>query len=255
MILLLDRALIKISGDDARSYLQGLITNDIEKLTAQDAIYAALLSAQGKYLFDFILYEVNGAIVLDIDAGRAAELMKRLNMYKLRSKVDIGILPEWKVYYDLEDGIIDPRSVRLGKRYIADENQVEDGSLEEYETLRLEVGAPGVRDLIPEESFIMQNNFEELHGVDFEKGCYVGQEIVARTKFKGGVRKRLYLVEGDKDLPAVGEKIKIGDKVVGEMRSSLGAHGLAQCEIVDVKEGAEYISAGVKVKLSVISLV
>ena len=123
MILLSDRALLKISGEEARSFLQGLITNDIEKLNAQNALYAAVLSPQGKYLFDFILYEINGDIVLDVDSERLDALFKKLSMYKLRSKVTLEKLPGWKVYYDLEYGIIDPRSVKMGKRYITDEEQ------------------------------------------------------------------------------------------------------------------------------------
>jgi len=252
MIYLSDRVLVKISGEDARAFLQGLITNDIEKLTADNALYAALLTAQGKYLFDFVIYEINGDVVLDVDKSRVEELVKRLKMYKLRSKVETALMPEWRVYYDVEEGVPDPRTVKMGKRYVTDEEQAENGSMEEYETLRLEVGVPGVKDLIPEDSFIMQNNFEELHGVDFNKGCYVGQEIVARTKYKGGVRKALYRVEGD--LPPAGEKIMSGDKVVGEMRSSLGFVGLAQCEIADAKLGEEYIAAGKKIKLHLPSL-
>lgn len=238
MIYLSDRALVKISGEDSRNFLQGLITNDIEKLKSDNAIYAALQTAQGKFLFDFIIYEINGDIVLDVDKSRLEDLLKRLKMYKLRSKVEITPMSEWRVYYDIEDGIPDPRTVELGKRYVTDEEQNEDGSLEEYETLRLEVGVPGSKDLIPEESFIMQNNFEELNGVDFNKGCYVGQEIVARTKYKGGVRKALYRVEGK--FPAYGEKIKSGDKAIGEMRSSQGSVGLAQLEISEAEIGKEY---------------
>jgi len=254
MILLSDRALLKISGIDVREFLQGLITNDINKLTAQNALYAALLSAQGKYLFDFILYEINGDIVLDVDAGRAEELIKKLKVYKLRSKVEITPMSDFKVFYDLEEGIPDPRSTRLGKRYLSDEAQVENGSMEDYETLRLQVGAPGARDLVAEDSYILQNNFEALNGVDFGKGCYVGQEIVARMKYKGGVRRSLYRIEGDKDLPAAGEKITAADKTIGEMRSSLGAIGLAQCEISEVAPGKKYFCGDVKIKLLPLAL-
>jgi len=252
MIYLSDRSLVKISGEDARAFLQGLITNDIEKLKADNALYAALQSAQGKFLFDFLIYEINGDIVLDVDKAQAEGLIKKLKMYKLRSKVEITPLPDLRVYSDIEEGIPDPRTIKMGKRYISDEEQAENGTLEEYETLRLEVGVPGAKDLIADDSYIMQNNFEELNGVDFEKGCYVGQEIVARTKFKSGVRKALYRVEGD--LPAFGEKIKAGDKVIGEMRSSIGSVGLAQCEIAEVKPDGEYISAGKKLKLNALSL-
>ena len=250
MIYLSDRTLIKVSGEEARQFLQGLITNDINKLNADMALYAAMLTAQGKYLFDFIIYEINGDIVLDVVASRAEELVKKLKIYKLRSKVDIALMPDFKVYYDTDDGIVDPRTVKMGKRYISDEDVTETGSMEEYETLRLQVGVPGAGDLMAEDSFIMQNNFEDLHGVDFQKGCYVGQEIVARTKYKGGVRKSLFKVESDATLPAGGEKIMAGNKAIGEMRSSLGHIGLAQCEIADVVAGAEFTCAGQLIKLS-----
>lgn len=254
MILLNNRSLINLSGDDARKYLQGLITNDIEKLSPETAVYAAMLSPQGKYLFDFIIYEINGDVVLDTDAGRASELVKRLNMYKLRAKVEIKTMPEFNVYYDLENGIIDPRSTKLGRRYVTDEEQEETGSLEEYENLLLQTGIPSQHDLVPDSSYILQNNFEALHGVDFNKGCYVGQEVVARMKYKDAIRKALYKVEAETGLPPFGTEIKLGDKTIGEMRSSQGQYGLAQLEIAAVNDNGQYFSAGKEIKIRPISL-
>ena len=127
--------------------------------------------------------------------------------------------------------------------------------MEDYETLRLQVGVPGRHDLIPEDSFIMQNNFEELHGVDFKKGCYVGQEIVARMKYKGTTRKSLFRVESDKDLPKPGEKITADGKLVGEMRSSMGNYGLALCDMSAVEAaGSNFTSGGVVAKLEPLAL-
>ena len=254
MILLANRALVKISGEDALKFLQGLITNNIEKLTAQNALYAALLSPQGKYLFDFLIYEVNGSIMLDVAKYRAGDLIKKLNMYKLRAKVEITAEPDFNVYHDLEEGVSDPRSIKLGKRSVTDEEQLEDGSPEDYERLRLEVGVPDSADLVPEESFIMQNNFEELNGIDFEKGCYVGQEIVARTKYKGIVRRRLYRALGKANLPPFGSKIKDGEKTIGEMRSSINNTGLAQCEIEQMIEDKPYDCEGKQIILEPLNL-
>jgi len=234
MLLLANRSVIKIGGEDARSFLQGLITNDINKLSRDAALYAAMLTPQGKYLFDFMMYDDGEAVLLDCEAARKDELLKRLNMYKLRAKVQIEDLPNHFVY-SANEGFVDPRHAGLGKRIIA-EGKNKSGDFAEYQRKRISLGVPDSADFIPDKSFILQYRFEELNGVDFKKGCYVGQEVTARTKHRGTIRKSLYIVEGQGDLPQFGNEILDDGKVVGVMLGSERDAGLALCEIEAVEK-------------------
>jgi hypothetical protein len=239
MIHLQNRGVIKLTGADVKTYLQGLITNDINKLSPTNAVYTALLTPQGKYLFDFIIQEIDGAVFLDIEANRIADLVKKLTMYKLRADVKIeDVSAEYKIFSDAEQGVQDPRNAALGKRLLTNTEQKTNGSFEGYESLRISLAIPENGDLIPDKSFIMQNNFEDLNGVDFKKGCYVGQEVTARTKYKGGVKKRLYAVKSD-NLPSSGEDIKLGEQSIGEMRSKIGNLGIAQ---LDIEKADEFLA-------------
>lgn len=223
MILLENRAVIKISGEDAKSFLQGLITNDVEKAVGEQAVYSAMLTPQGKYLFDFFIYDSgDGSLLVDCEAARKDEFIKKLKMYKLRAKVEIEDLPDWKVYADDEQGVADPRlDGVLGKRLLTSDPQSEDGEFSEYETVRIENVIPDSTDFIPEKSFILQYRFEDLGGVDYQKGCYVGQEVTARTHYKGTIRKSLFKVESE-SLPAFGDAYE-----GGVMLNSVGSIGLA----------------------------
>ena len=228
MILLHNRAVIRISGEDKSDFLQGLITNDINK---PKPIYAALLTPQGKYLFDFIIYEDYDSFLLDCEAARKGELIKKLSMYKLRAKVEIEDLPNWKVYSG--DGVDDPRNAKLGKRLVA-ESSYDEGDFAEYEKIRILLGVPDSADFIPEKSFIQQYRFDELNGIDYEKGCYVGQEVIARTHYKGTIRKTIFKLEGD--LPNFGEDIMHDGKKIGLMLNSSENLGLALCDIESVEK-------------------
>lgn len=181
MIHLKNRAVVKITGADAANFLQGLVTNDIKKVNANTSIYAAMLSPQGKYLFDFI---ISDGFFVDIDSARAADFIKRLTMYKLRSAVEIS-LTDLAVYSDEKNGLPDPRNANLGSRLIAEKNLPEDGSFGNYQLLCKKYKIPDENVLVPEKSYILKHGFEELNGVDFNKGCYVGQEVTARMKYRG----------------------------------------------------------------------
>ena len=255
-----DRSVVEISGDEARSFLQGMISNDIDKLAPGRAIYAAFLTPQGKYLFDFFIVEQDGVLLFDVEAARRDELIKRFTLYKLRARVsfkdragDLAVVALWGadtaaalglgavpgMAKALEDGrvYVDPRLIDAGARAIlpattltATLNSV--GALAtlpgEYDRHRLALGLPdGSRDLIVEKSLLLESGFDELQGVDFEKGCYVGQELTARTKFRGLVRKRLLRVDIDGHLPAPGTPIMAGGIELGEMRSGRDRVGLA----------------------------
>ncbi len=233
-----ERALLRVTGDDARPFLQGLITGDIDKVTPDRAIWAALLTPQGKYLFDFFAVEdADGAILLDVDAGRSADLLKRLKLYKLRAKVTIEEAGAgWTVTYRwgepapepagtvIRDGerirIADPRHAGLGYREIAPAAADSNAPLAAYHTHRIALGVPeGSLDLPVEKATLVENGFDELGGVAWNKGCYVGQEVTARMKYKGLAKKRLLPVTFDGERPETGAPVVAGGKEVGEIRS------------------------------------
>ena len=236
-----NRAVIDVSGDDALSFLQGLITNDMEHVNETQAIYAALLTPQGRFLHDFFIIEYLGHFLVDIDAQHAAAFIKRLNLYKLRARVEISditahwavcaIIPENKqvqIATDLGKGPIfpDPRHEKLGLRAIvAKANdrwaELEEISELEYDSLRISLCIPTTgRELITEKSFLLDYGFEELNGVDFDKGCYVGQEVIARMKHRKLVKRRLFLIETSAELSATNQnEIMSGDLIAGEVLS------------------------------------
>jgi folate-binding protein YgfZ len=251
------RALLSVTGPEARPFLQGLISNDIEKAVPGQAIHAALLTAQGKYLHDFfIAVRADGALLIDCEATRRDDLRKRLMIYRLRSKAAIEALDGWDVFAAWGDGalealhlradagaaaplgqgvaFVDPRLAALGARILlpSDGAAALTGfagvNAEAYDLWRLSHGvADGSRDLEPEKSILLESNFEELNGVDFNKGCYVGQELTARTKYRGLVKKKLVPVEVSGAAPEPGSQILRDGKDAGTMRSARDGHGLA----------------------------
>lgn len=240
--LLPHRGILAVGGDDRASFLQGLVSNDTSKLAPDRALYAALLTAQGKYLHDFIMVERDGAIWLDAEAPRIADLKRRLSLYRLRAKVTIDALPDLAVAAvfggDLpEIATPDPRLSDLGGRVILPRETLRatlgdlglaEAEFAEYDRLRLGLGIPdGSRDLVIEKSILLESGFDELNGVDWQKGCYIGQELTARTKYRGLIKKRLFAVKIDGAPPEPGTVLTLGGKEAGEMRSSLGDIGLA----------------------------
>ncbi|HEY0104768.1 MAG TPA: hypothetical protein VGB91_01700, partial [Rhizomicrobium sp.] len=197
-----DRAVIAVAGPEARPFLQGLITNDVERLTPGAGLYAALLTPQGKILFDFFLVEGDGAILIDCHAGARDALLKRLSMYKLRSKVvleardQLAVLAEWdgaEAKYAI--AYPDPRLAALGKRAIVARGEMRADLLPavHYHAHRLDFGVPEARNFGSDRMFALDADLDELNAVDFTKGCYVGQELTARMKHRGTARKRLVL--------------------------------------------------------------
>ena len=267
--LLQDRAILAVSGADCRTFLQGLVSNDVERMGPEQALYAALLTAQGKYLHDFMIIEFDGALWLEAVAGRLSELKRRLSVYRLRAKTILDERPALAVAAAFGEGacaamnlseepgagrpfasgvaFVDPRFAALGVRGIlprTDIRQALEGTgLEEagfaaYDRLRLELGIPdGGRDLVPEKSILLEAGFDELNGVDWQKGCYIGQELTARTKYRGLIRKRLMPVEIDGPAPTPGTIVTADGRDVGEMRSSRDGLGLALLRIEPVVEG------------------
>ncbi|HUJ02979.1 MAG TPA: hypothetical protein VLW75_05020 [Rhizomicrobium sp.] len=244
-----DRAVIALLGPDARTLLQGLITNDIDRLSPGRALYAALLTPQGKILFDFLISEGDGAVLLDCAAASAEALAKRLAMYRLRAKVEIGIRPQLAVIWG--EGLDDPRLPALGKRNIVARAETGAGPSDEYLENRLKLGVPEGADFGSDKIFALDAGLEELHGVSFEKGCYVGQELTARMKHRGTARKRLLVIDSDSALPPAGTDITAGGRELGQIVSTYGRRGFALIRLdrLEEAEGTPCESGGVPLRL------
>lgn len=245
-----DRGLVRVAGEDSATFLQGLLTNDVETLAPCEARYAALLTPQGKILFDFLvvrLPEPSPAFALDCAAAQAADLSRRLGFYKLRAKVTVadesaayGVLAHSK---DAPAGAVryaDPRAAGLGQREIvarAAAESVGTAGRADYEALRIRLGVPlGGIDFAYGDAFPHDVDMDLLQGVDFEKGCYVGQEVVSRMRHRGGVRKRILRVELADAPPAPGAAVLDGELPVGTLGSASGRQGLALLRLDRVAE-------------------
>ena len=265
-VVLEDRGVLAVGGPDRASFLQGLISNDTAKIGPGRAIYAALLTAQGKYLHDFMLVEMGETIWIDAEAARLGDLKRRLTMYRLRAKATIDERPDLAVaavfdpeIFDLAvepgltsplgDGVvfIDPRLAALGARAMLPREEIRpalrdkgavEGDVAAYDRLRLGLGVPdGSRDLVLDKSILLESGFDELNGVDWNKGCYIGQELTARTKYRGLIKKRLFPVRIDGPAPEPGAILTQDGREAGEMRSSRDGVGLALLRLEAVGHG------------------
>lgn len=220
-----DRVILKISGSDRQSFLQGLVTNDVSGLK-DGLVYAALLSPQGKYLADFFLVPTEDAILLDVTADQAPSLIQRLSMYKLRADVEIETttLRASRGMTDAPDGAFaDPRDPALGWRSYGDQDQSQEV---DWDALRVEHLIPQSGAELHNDSYILECGFERLNGVDFKKGCYVGQEITARMKHKTELRKGLAQVSIYGDAKA-GDEITANGKPAGTLHTVANGKGIA----------------------------
>jgi folate-binding protein YgfZ len=225
--VLSDRAVISVSGAEAKTFLQGLITNDVTKLVPERPLYAALLTPQGKVLFDFLLSAADETVYVDCLAVSADALLKRLTLYRLRAQVELARRSDLSVLWNSENGSDDPRWATLGRRAVA-ESQEPDVSAE-YLTRRLAIAVPEGADFGSDKIFALDAGLEELHGVSFDKGCYIGQELTARMKHRGTARKRLLplsTLDGS-DLPPPGSGVCAGSIALGEITAVYGARGFA----------------------------
>ena len=230
---LTDRAVLCVSGADAREFLQGMLTNDV---AAPLPLWAGLLSAQGKYLFDMILHDGGDAVLLDVLASRAEDLARRLTMYKLRRAVAVEptALKVFAAWEGESDRPYDPRLPGLGRRWVADAADA-DAALADYDTHRLALGVPDSADFEVDKTMWLEGNAVELAGVSFTKGCYVGQENTARMHHRDKLRKRLLpvLLEGD---PGDGV-IRAGDREAGALRTHRDGRGIALLRVEYVERG------------------
>jgi hypothetical protein len=261
-----DRAVIAISGPQARDFLQGLVTNDIVGgLAPGTGLYAALLSPQGKILFDFLVTEGDGAVLIDVAKESQEALLKKLRLYRLRAKVEIEARDQLGVYLDLQghpanrptsyaDRAItfrDPRIVgssgaALGTRSIGAkaEMPVELHSSAGYHAARLALGVPEGGDFGSEKVFALDAGLEELNGVSFTKGCYIGQELTSRMKHRATSRKRILRVSADEPLPQIGTSVTVGTVEIGEIVSTYGANGFALVRLDRLGETSGAATAG-----------
>jgi len=263
--MLEDRGVVRVSGADAATFLQGLLTNDVENQPSGEARYAGLLTPQGKILFDMIVVRLpadgEAAFLIDCAAAQAADLARRLGFYKLRAKVAIadesaerGIVAFWGEAPEARaDAVLyaDPRDPRLGWRAILPRAAALAFGTEHagaYEALRIDVVAPkGGVDFPYGDAFPHDANFDLLNGVDFGKGCYVGQEVVSRMKHRGTGRKRVARVTLAGDAPPPGTPVLDGELSVGSLGSSSGREALVLLRldrVEDAKAAHRHLTAG-----------
>jgi len=282
------RDVVRISGTDRLTFLQGLVSNDVTTATEQTGVYAALLTPQGKFLHDLFILAETDALLIDCEAARTDDLIQRLNAYKLRSQITIEILPEITVWAAWEessfrrtpessasdsehirptavfmrnivgilsrrratldsgmrrnDGIspksffTDPRLPELGHRLFMEKGttptDIIRADFSAYDTHRLALGvADGSRDMEIGKSTLAEGNFDRLNGINWKKGCYVGQELTARIRYRGLAKRRLFPVQIEGTPPPFGTPLTLNDQEAGEMRSSCGTQGLALLKI------------------------
>jgi folate-binding protein YgfZ len=222
----MQRKVFRFSGTDARKFLQNLITNDIKRLDT-GPVYSALLTPQGKFIADFFLIPDGNDILMDVDTDAAATLIPRLNMYKLRADVTISetdLIVSRGINDAREGAVADPRDANLGWRYYGAEDHNTDTV--DWDALRVDHKIPEMGRELDAESYILEMGFEGLNGVDFRKGCYVGQEVTARMKHKTELRKGLVRLVADADIPENADVVSNG-KVIGRTHTSAGKRALA----------------------------
>ncbi|MFQ5953884.1 MAG: YgfZ/GcvT domain-containing protein [Kiloniellales bacterium] len=280
-VVLAHRSLLALEGPEVRSFLQGLISNDVHKVAPDRAIYAALLTPQGKFLHDLFIVECDGALMLDCEAERRHDLIRRLKLYRLRAKVEIAdrsddylvaaligeaalaaleLPAEPGTARAIPEGVVytDPRLAAAGARAVLRRETGVDkllgagfaaAEMAAYDRLRLGLGLPdGSRDMVVEKATLLDSGFDELNGVDWDKGCYVGQELTARTKYRGLTKKRLVPVEIEGPVPEPGTPVILGGRQAGEMRSARDGVGLALMRLEAVKQGGGFTAGGARLR-------
>lgn len=262
------RGVLAVTGEDRVAFLQGLVSNDVRKAAPDHALYALFLTPQGKFLHDLFMVETGDSLLLDAEAPRLADLLRRLRLYKLRSKIALedrtathvvafvygpgalsrlGLPAEAGAARPFAGGIayVDPRLPALGARAILPRDGgadalnaagVSPGDPAVYDRLRLDHGVPdGSRDLVVEKAIPLENNLHDLNAIAWDKGCYMGQELTARTHYRALIRRRLYPVAVDGPLPDPGTSVLLGDKEAGELRSGRDGRALALLRTEDVE--------------------
>ncbi|MFC7475445.1 YgfZ/GcvT domain-containing protein [Dankookia sp. GCM10030260] len=248
------RGMVEVTGEDRTGFLQGLVTNDVAGATPPSpaaepqgsqrlgtAVFAALLSPQGKWLAEFFILADGDRLLLDCEAAQAAMLAQKLARFRLRSKVSVrDASAEFAVHAGWGGAAVpagtiaapDPRLPEAGWRALAPAPVAADATPEDWDRHRLALGLPdGTRDLVAEQTVLLEAGYDDLHGVSWTKGCYMGQELTARTKYRGLLKRRLVPVAVEGPLPAPGTKVFADGTEVGEMRSGRDGMGIAQLRL------------------------
>ena len=250
------RALIRTSGPDHRGFLQGLISNDVERLQPGEVRFAALLSPQGRLLFDLFVIGREDGCLLDVQAARRPELIQRLMIYRLRAQVDIAAA-DGRVWALWGDGApppgwtAAPRLGALGWRGVDPPAPAAARIVDEaaYDAWRLGLGVPDpARDCAPDKTYPIEADFDLLNGIDFKKGCYVGQETTSRMKRRGGIRSRMLPLSFEGSAPAFGAEVLAGDLRAGEVLSGEDGRAMALLRL-DRIEGASLTVDGRPVRV------
>ena len=268
--LLPDRGVVKVAGADARTFLNGLLTTDVTKVTPEQARFGALLTPQGKIIVDCIVAEApaadGGGFFLDCPRALAPSLVEKLNFYRLRAKAIcedlsemLGVMAVWDGAGTTEYGLIysDPRLPALGQRvmlppHLAKETAADLGAevfeAQAYEAHRIAQGVPrGGVDFIYGDAFPHETDMDQLEGVDFDKGCYVGQEVVSRMEHRGTARNRVVPIAASDFAPDAGVPVMAGDRPVGITGSHAGNRGLAMLRldrVADARAAGTPLTAG-----------
>lgn len=311
MALIENRGVLSVSGEDAKKYLQGLITNDITQLSETNALYTAFLTPQGKFLYDFFITERLGVLFLEVEKERLEELKKRLQLYKLRADVELEdvsdlyqvwafwgegvnqhfnltLTPGQAIINDRHIFYIDPRWPEMGVRGLlyhskkAPNERIDMETtmavsipaplaasatpslphqkflsqgftlkqFDDYDLIRLKHGLPdGSRDMMIERAIPLECGLDELNAISWTKGCYMGQELTARTKHRGLVRKRYFPIFFEGKAPSMGTKLIQNHEEVGEIYSSYGSYALARLKLEAVEEKTQLSGEGLPCKI------
>ena len=245
-VFLRDRSFIRVAGAEAEPFLHNLITTDLVSLSADEARPGALLTPQGKILFDFMVWRDGPGFLLETDTTQRDGLLKRLTMYRLRAKVDFGVEDIEGVTIawagEATDGRKDSPFSKAGITLTRTPGQHGDDAETLYDALRIANGvAVSGRDFALQDAFPHDVLLDLNGGLGFRKGCYVGQEVVSRMQHRGTARRRVVIVSGTADLPASGTEITAGGKPMGALGSTVGSKGLA---IVRIDRAGEAIAVG-----------
>jgi folate-binding protein YgfZ len=241
---LTDRAVIAVTGDDRVAFLQGLVSNDVGAVAPDHAVWAALLTPQGKWLADFFMIADGDRLLLDCERGQGEMLVARLSRYRLRSKVTIAVA-DLRVYVAWDGdpapgplAVRDPRLEAAGWRVLSEIERETNATAAEWDAHRLSLGLPdGSRDLEAEKTVLLEAGFDELGGISWTKGCYMGQELTARTRYRGLLKRRLVPVSVAGEMPPPGTPVLRDGAEVGAMRSGRDGMGLAVLRLEALSAG------------------
>ncbi len=241
--------MVEVTGEDRVTFLQGLVSNDVTQAAPGHAVWSALLTPQGKWLADFFILSDGERLLLDCALAQAPMVATTLSRYRLRAKValrdasgDFAVHVAWGGGPpDAAIAASDPRLPEAGWRVLAAAPLAADVTAEDYDAHRLALGLPEAADLEAQKTVLLEAGFDELHGISWTKGCYMGQELTARTRYRGLLKKRLFPVAVTGPLPAPGTPVTRDGTEVGEMRTGRGATGLALLRIEAVEAGGTLV--------------